>query len=61
MTFLLRLLGLDGVTKVEAVEQWVWQAAATPPSWLPIAVAVVGVVIAAVNFLPRLTAELPFL
>jgi len=55
MTALLRLLGLDGVTRVESVEQWLWQTAAHPPVWLVAAVAGLGLALAAINWLPRLT------
>lgn len=55
MTALLRLLGLDGTTTVESVEQWIWQCAEHPPVWLVAAVAVLGLALAAVNWLPGLT------
>lgn len=54
MTALLRLLGLDGVTVVERVEQWAWQTAANPPVWVVAGVAGLGLVVAAINWLPWL-------
>jgi hypothetical protein len=59
MTAWLRLIGMDSVTKVEAVEQWAWQAAAKPETWMVIAVAGIGFVLAAINWLPRLPSSGP--
>ncbi len=59
MTFLLRLLGLDRVTAVDRVEQWAWQTAATPPDWLVVTVVGLGVLLAAINWMPRLTMRRP--
>ena len=55
MTAWLRLLGLDGATSVESVEQWAWRAVSHPPVWLAAGVAGLGLVLAAMNWLPRLT------
>ena len=54
MTELLRWLGGDGVTAVERVTAWSWHAAAPPARPLLYAVLGLGVVLAAVNFLPHL-------
>lgn len=58
MTALLRLLGLDAATTVDGVENWAWHAAASPAAWLAIAVAALGLALAAMNWLPQLPMRL---
>lgn len=54
MTALLRLMGLDAATSVESVAKWSWHAAASPATWLAIAVVALGLALAAINWLPQL-------
>lgn len=50
---LLHLLGLDAPGSIERVTEWLWRAAAPLPAWAVGLVAVLGLCLAGLNFLPH--------
>jgi len=58
MNVLLQLLGLESGSRVDSVARWYWRSGNPLPAWLVYFIAIVGVLIALVNFLPQLKMRL---
>ena len=53
MTPIYWLLGIDAAGSIARVSDWAWRANAALPLWAIVLIAAIGLVMAALNFLPH--------
>lgn len=53
MNWLLNFLGINDAGSIDSVTRWIWHAAAPLPVWAIVVLALVGLVVAGLNFMPK--------